>query len=79
MVAVSLLKQEKLLDIAINIVSGISPGISVVLVSVRPSIQQDHLARGFGIGKYVENMGQLLGGNILRLEVAGINSLMVFS
>jgi hypothetical protein len=31
-----------------------------------------------GIGEGVEDMGQSLGGNILRLEIAAVNALIVF-
>lgn len=49
-----------------------------MLVSVRPTIRQDYLARGLGISKGVENMGQSLDGDILRLEITSIDALAMF-
>jgi hypothetical protein len=49
-----------------------------MLVSVRPIIRQDYFAGGLGIGKRVENMGQSLDGDILRLEIASIDALTMF-
>lgn len=49
-----------------------------MLVRVRPIIRQDYLARGLGIGKRVENMGQSLDGDILRVEITSINALAMF-
>jgi hypothetical protein len=74
-----LLEEEKLLDTALDIVSSVRPGVSsVVLVRVSIGIRQNHLASRLDIGKGVENVGQLLSRDILRLEVAAINALMMF-
>jgi hypothetical protein len=75
---VSLLEQEKLLDTAIDIVSGIIPGISrIMLVSIRPGVRQVDLAcTRANVGKCIKNMGQPLSGKVLGLEVATVNGLV---
>jgi hypothetical protein len=50
-----------------------------MLVSVGPGIRQDYLTRGLGIGKRVENMGQSLDGDILRVEITSIDALAMFT
>ena len=85
-VAVALLVDVQLLQTAVKVVASVVPGVSrPVLVGVCPAVGQvDLAALGTNVGESVQNMGEFVGGDILRLVVTTIDgpvlqSLSVFA
>lgn len=74
-VAVTLLVDVQLLQTAVEVVASVVPGVSrPVLVGVCPAVGQvDLAALGTDVGESVQNMGEFVGGDILRLVVTTID------
>jgi len=74
-VAVALLVKVELLQTAVEVVANIVPRISrPVFVGVCPAVGQvDLAALGADVGESVQNMGELVGWDILRLVVAAVD------
>lgn len=74
-VAVTLLVNVQLFQTAVEVVANIVPRISgPVFVGVCPAVGQvDLAALGTDVGKSVQNMGEFVGGNILRLVVTTVD------
>ena len=74
-VAVALLVDVQLLQTAVEVVASVVPGVSrPVLVGVCPAVGQvDLAALGTNVGESVQNMGEFVGGDILRLVVTTID------
>jgi hypothetical protein len=74
-VAVVLLVDVQLFQTAVEVVAGVVPGVSrPVFVGVCPAVGQVDLAAfGTDVGKSVQNMGEFVGGNILRLVVTTVD------
>ena len=75
--AVALFQEVELLCAAVDIGASVIPGVGrVVLVGVGPGVGKIDLARlRSHVGKGVEHMSKLLGGKILGIEVASVDSL----
>jgi hypothetical protein len=74
-VAVTLLVDVQLFQAAVEVVAGVVPGVSrPVFVGVCPAVGQvDLAALRTDVGESVQNMGEFVGGDILRLVVTTID------
>ena len=77
-ISISLLQQVELLDAAVDVVAGVIPRISlVVLFYVAPTVcQVDFACLGTDVGEGVENVRELLDWKILGIVFPSIDGLM---
>jgi len=76
-----LLEKEKLFHAAVDVVADIVPGIGwIAFIGVGPGVRQiDFAGVGAHVGEGVEDVGEFVGGEVLGVVVAAINSLVSFN
>jgi len=76
-----LLEQEELLHAAVDIVPDIVPGVGwIAFIGVGPGVcEVDFAGVGAHVGEGVEDVGEFVGGEVLGVVVAAVNSLVSFN